>query len=81
MVHDDKRRPAALTTEPELKPEASQKRSDPKFGSAAGQSKQRAKLPAERPFDVWLQKQLHAMYEIEACQTRLIPADADSHAH
>lgn len=26
-------------------------------------ARQRGKAPAERPFDMWLQKQLHAMYD------------------
>jgi hypothetical protein len=29
----------------------------------ADMARQRAKAPAERPFDLWLQKQLHAMYD------------------
>jgi hypothetical protein len=32
-------------------------------GRAADAARQRAKAPAERPFDMWLQKQLHAMYD------------------
>ena len=35
-------------------------------GAAAGAARParpRAKAPAERPFDMWLQKQLHAMYD------------------
>lgn len=33
-------------------------------GQAIEAAKQRAKgTPAERPFDIWLQKQLHAMYD------------------
>ena len=33
-------------------------------GQATEAAKQRAKAaPSERPFDMWLQKQLHAMYD------------------
>ena len=50
MAHDDKRRPAAPS---------------PKAGLTAGDGKSArvAKPSAERPFDMWLQKQLHAMYD------------------
>ena len=50
MAHDDKRRPAAPA---------------PKTGLKAmdGKSAKAAKPSAERPFDMWLQKQLHAMYD------------------
>ena len=51
MAHDDKRRPAAPASKPGLKA------GDLKSGRA------NAKAPAERPFDMWLQKQLHAMYD------------------
>ena len=57
MAHDDKRRPAAPASKPELKA------GDLKSGRAADSVRQRAKAPAERPFDMWLQKQLHAMYD------------------
>jgi hypothetical protein len=50
MAHDDKPRPAAPAPKPGLKAE------DGKPGRAA-------KASAERPFDMWLQKQLHAMYD------------------
>jgi hypothetical protein len=50
MVHDDKRRPGAPAPKPEQKAE------DGKAGRAN-------KVSAERPFDMWLQKQLHAMYD------------------
>jgi hypothetical protein len=49
MADDDKRRPAAPASKPGLKA------GDGKAG--------RVKAPAERPFDMWLQKQLHAMYD------------------
>jgi hypothetical protein len=29
----------------------------------AARNKKKMKAPAERPFDMWLQKQLHAMYD------------------
>jgi hypothetical protein len=29
----------------------------------ANKQRTRAKVPVERPFDIWLQKQLHAMYD------------------
>jgi hypothetical protein len=50
MAHDDKRRPAAPA---------------PKPGSKAmdGKSAKAVKPSVERPFDMWLQKQLHAMYD------------------
>ena len=50
MAHDDKRRPAAPA------PKAGLKAMD-------GKSARAAKPSAERPFDMWLQKQLHAMYD------------------
>jgi hypothetical protein len=50
MAHDDKRRPAASASKPGLKA------GDGKPGRAT-------KVSAERPFDMWLQKQLHAMYD------------------
>jgi hypothetical protein len=50
MAHDEKRRPPVPPS---------------KAGPAAGDAKsgRAAKMPAERPFDMWLQKQLHAMYD------------------
>jgi hypothetical protein len=56
MAHDDKRRPADPASKPELKA------GDGKAGRA-DTIRQRAKASAERPFDMWLQKQLHAMYD------------------
>jgi len=56
MAHDDKRRPAVPASKPELKA------GDGKAGRA-DTIRQRAKGSAERPFDMWLQKQLHAMYD------------------
>ena len=53
MAHDDKRRPA-VPAKPGLKS------GDRK---AIGANRQRTKPSAERPFDLWLQKQLHAMYD------------------
>jgi hypothetical protein len=50
MAHDDKPRPAALAHKP-----------GPRAGE--GKSGRAAKASAERPFDMWLQKQLHAMYD------------------
>lgn len=50
MAHDDKRRPAAPAPKP-----------GPRAGD--GKSARVAKPSAERPFDMWLQKQLHAMYD------------------
>jgi hypothetical protein len=49
MADDDKRRTAAPPSRAGLKAP------DGKFG--------KAKPSAERPFDMWLQKQLHAMYD------------------
>jgi len=49
MAHDDKRRPAVPAPKPGLK--------------AVDGKSARAKPSAERPFDMWLQKQLHAMYD------------------
>jgi hypothetical protein len=57
MADDDKRRPADPASRPGLKA------GDIKSGRAADSVRQRAKAPAERPFDMWLQKQLHAMYD------------------
>jgi hypothetical protein len=57
MADDDKRRPAAPASKPGLKV------GEPKSGRAADAARPRAKGPAERPFDMWLQKQLHAMYD------------------
>jgi hypothetical protein len=43
----------------------------------------KVKAPAERPFDMWLQKQLHAMYDEIAAEplpndlTKLIERDAE----
>ena len=39
-----------------------QQRSKSKAGEAP-RAKMRAAAPSERPFDLWLQKQLHAMYD------------------
>ena len=50
MAHDDKRRPAAPAPKAGLK-------------AVDGKSAKAAKPSAERPFDMWLQKQLHAMYD------------------
>jgi hypothetical protein len=50
MADDDKRRPAAPAPKPGLK-------------GADGKSARVAKPSPERPFDMWLQKQLHAMYD------------------
>jgi hypothetical protein len=50
MAHDDKRRPAVAA------PRAAAK-------AGEGSSARGAKAAAERPFDMWLQKQLHAMYD------------------
>jgi hypothetical protein len=57
MAHDDKRRPTAPASKPELKA------GDGKSGRIVEAMRQRAKAAAERPFDMWLQKQLHAMYD------------------
>jgi hypothetical protein len=50
MAHDDKRRPAGPASKP-----------GPKTGD--GKTGRAPKVSAERPFDMWLQKQLHAMYD------------------
>jgi hypothetical protein len=50
MAHDDKRRPAVPPS-----------KAGPKSGDA--KPARAAKASAERPFDMWLQKQLHAMYD------------------
>lgn len=57
MAHDDKRRPLISA------PKAGLKGADGKTGRAVDSVRQRAKASAERPFDMWLQKQLHAMYD------------------
>jgi hypothetical protein len=57
MADDDKRRPPAPASKP------GPKAGDGKAGRGAESIRQRAKAPAERPFDMWLQKQLHAMYD------------------
>jgi hypothetical protein len=49
MATDGKRRPPAKAA--------------PAADRAADRMGQRAKPAAERPFDMWLQKQLHAMYD------------------
>lgn len=54
MAHDDKRRPAVPASKPGLKTGD---------GKASDENRQRAKASPERPFDLWLQKQLHAMYD------------------
>ena len=55
MAHDDKRRPAVPASKPGLKT------GERKANDAL---RQRTKASAaERPFDMWLQKQLHAMYD------------------
>lgn len=56
MAHDDKRRPQAPASKPGMKA------GDGKAGRA-DTARQRTKTSAERPFDMWLQKQLHAMYD------------------
>ena len=35
----------------------------PRSGRGSGTTRPRAKASTERPFDMWLQKQLHAMYD------------------
>jgi hypothetical protein len=35
----------------------------PRSGRGGDSLRPRAKAPTERPFDMWLQKQLHAMYD------------------
>lgn len=50
MAHDDKRRPAVPPT-----------KAGPKVSD--GKPQRVAKPSTERPFDMWLQKQLHAMYD------------------
>ena len=50
MAHDEKRRSPAPVSKAGLK-------------AGDGKSGRAAKMPAERPFDMWLQKQLHAMYD------------------
>ena len=57
MANDDKRRPAAPPSKAGLKA------GDGKSGRAVDPLRQRPKASAERPFDMWLQKQLHAMYD------------------
>jgi hypothetical protein len=51
MASDDNRR----------RPAAPASKSGPK--AADGKTARPAKASAERPFDMWLQKQLHAMYD------------------
>ena len=57
MADDDKRRSAAPPS---------------KAGTKAGDGKPGRvnKVSAERPFDMWLQKQLHAMYDEIASEPR-----------
>ena len=50
MADDDKRRSAAPPSKAGLK-------------TGDGKTGRGAKVSAERPFDMWLQKQLHAMYD------------------
>lgn len=57
MAHDDKRRPSAPASKAGLK--AGEVRS----ARAVDPVRQRDKASGERPFDMWLQKQLHAMYD------------------
>ncbi len=57
MAHDDKRRPLVPASKAGLKV------GDGKAGRVIDSGRQRAKASAERPFDMWLQKQLHAMYD------------------
>jgi len=51
-------------------------------GVSARDRKVKAAAPVERPFDMWLQKQLHAMYDEIAAEplpddlTKLIERDA-----
>ena len=58
----------------------------PRSDRAADKARQRAKGSAERPFDMWLQKQLHAMYDEIASEPlpsdllNLIDHDADKAA-
>ena len=57
MASDDKRRPAAPVSKP------GPKAGDGKAGRVVDTNRPRAKASAERPFDMWLQKQLHSMYD------------------
>jgi hypothetical protein len=51
---------------------------------AASARDKKVKAPAERPFDMWLQKQLHAMYDEIAAEplpddlVKLIERDAET---
>jgi len=55
MADDDKRRPSVPASKAGLKDgDGNSGRADPAV---------RPKATAERPFDMWLQKQLHAMYD------------------
>ena len=45
----------------------------PQKGRAGDPARTKMKAPAERPFDTWLQKQLHAMYDEIASEP--LPAD------
>lgn len=58
MAHHEKQRLQVQASEPELKPE------DLKSASAALLARHLAKTPTDQSFDMWLQQQLHAMYEI-----------------
>ena len=57
--------------------------SDDNPRSGRGGDRPRAKAPTERPFDMWLQKQLHSMYDEIAAEPlpsdllNLIDKDAD----
>ena len=53
MTHDDTRRPISPAAERGLR--------DTKSGITA---RQLLKSPAKRPFDMWLEKQLHTMFEV-----------------
>jgi hypothetical protein len=54
MARDDKRRPSAPISKAGLRAGD---------GRAIESVRQRTKASGERPFDMWLQKQLHAMYD------------------
>lgn len=44
-------------------PEDDKTRSEPRAGASSALGRPRGKPATERPFDMWLQKQLHAMYD------------------
>jgi hypothetical protein len=49
--------------EENVMPEDDKTRCEPRAGASSALGRARGKPATERPFDMWLQKQLHAMYD------------------